>query len=185
MGAWANDNHPSPPRHSVVPHLPQRYINTHAEAKAHCRRTAQKRLPRDRFQAQQATKVVERPLEKTLSRRESTVVMTSHWLVRNKRHCTHYPTRLLHPRVASRGDSMGCVHEPLRAVAPALRYLESEVVITCVLHTCSSSAQEVRAVSVCAALGASGQREVAGGTRLAVMKFNSWAFALRLLCLVW
>jgi hypothetical protein len=76
------------------------------------------------------------------------------------------------------------VHEPLRLGAPALRYLVSEGVIRSVTRTRPSNAQEVRAVSVCAALGTSGQREVAGGMRLAVMKFNSWTFTLCLLCLL-
>jgi len=31
-----------------------RHINKHAQARHHCRRTAQERLARDRFQAQQA-----------------------------------------------------------------------------------------------------------------------------------
>jgi hypothetical protein len=71
-----------PPRHDTS-------TNTR-KPKHHCRRTAQERLPRDRFQAQQAAKVVEQAFEKILSSPESTVVTTSHSLARNcKRHCTH------------------------------------------------------------------------------------------------
>jgi len=63
-----------------------------------------------------------------------------------------------------------------------LRYLESEVVITCVLHTRSSSAQEVRAITASRASGALCRREVVGGTRLAVIIFEP---CLCFLCLLW
>ena len=106
-----------------------RYINIRTEAKHHCRATAQERPLRDRFQAQQTVRVVERALQEIFSSRESTVVMTSHSLVTNrKRRCPNYPTRLLQPWVASQGDWMACVPEPLGVVAPALRHLETDPV---------------------------------------------------------
>ena len=77
---------------------------------------------------------------------------------------------------------MVCVYEPLRVVAPALRHLEPEVVIISPARTRSSSAQEVRAVSVCATLGASCPRELPSGMRLAVIVLESCS---RILCRLW
>ena len=85
--------------------------------------------------------------------------------------CTRWSRRTLQrqPRAGLQGTWMRCAHRPLRVVSPALRHLESEVVIRCGLRAHSRCAQTVRAFSVYRASGAPCRRVAASGMLLAVI----------------